>query len=805
MTIPSMGTIWPLDATRRDAACCTLLAAAALIVAMAAPFLAGRVPLGDDLGAFHVPVRVYYAEQLARGEPFDWMPQLFCGFYLTGEGQLGGYHPLHHLLYRWLPLPSALAVEWLASYVFMAAGVTLWLHRRLGRLEAALFGALVFTWGGFNLTRFVHPNAVAVLAHLPWLLWTTEIVLVESSCSRVRLAQTGLALLFGSQLLLGYPQFVWYSLQVEIAYVVFLLWRRRHRPREGCATRTDCSQCAGCATSGWSRVVVALCVGAAIGAVQLLPTADLLAQSSRRAADPAFSLWGSLHPLNLLQLVAPYLFAHRVAGSNTHELACYAGAVPVMLVAWLVGQWSNLGRWRATAWAAVGLGVWALLMALGTYGPLGRWQTCLPLVGAFRFPCRYTALIQLAVAVLAAMSFALLAERCARAGRRNTAHSSAAPRDPAEPHSATAQSAEAGLTPLGIMMGVSAAVAVSGLATLGSPLVSDAWHVLLGLALMAVAALLVALAARGFAPALAALVLMTAADLGCYGLSYSVWPRAEPIETLIEHAPKPSGAPTSRVVAAPIAAGGQARPSGPVRAVGDDPAAAMGEVAGADPETRTGNEIVLAGWSRADGYAGLEPARSLRLDSLPALRVAGVGWFRHTGAARPAVAGTSLEGAFWARVPDPLPYVRLVDRVQASRAVDRDLARIDILGAALGEFDWCGVPGEPGIVEVVYRSPGRVAARTSCPQPQVLVIAESYHPGWQATVDRRPGTVLRLNGDFLGCPVPAGEHEVRFEFRPASLRLGRWLTLSGLALAVGVLWGGPGRWTPGRSKPRTRT
>ncbi|HEY2146661.1 MAG TPA: hypothetical protein VGH32_01910, partial [Pirellulales bacterium] len=61
----------------------------AMLVAVAGPFLSGRIYTADDLGAFHLPLRAFYADCLAHGEAFDWSPQLFCGFYLTGEGQIG--------------------------------------------------------------------------------------------------------------------------------------------------------------------------------------------------------------------------------------------------------------------------------------------------------------------------------------------------------------------------------------------------------------------------------------------------------------------------------------------------------------------------------------------------------------------------------------------------------------------------------------------------------------------------------------------------------------------------------------------
>ena len=45
-----------------------LLAAAALLcAAMAVPLLAGRVYVADDLGEYHLPLRAFYAQQLAGG------------------------------------------------------------------------------------------------------------------------------------------------------------------------------------------------------------------------------------------------------------------------------------------------------------------------------------------------------------------------------------------------------------------------------------------------------------------------------------------------------------------------------------------------------------------------------------------------------------------------------------------------------------------------------------------------------------------------------------------------------------------
>ena len=47
-----------------------------------------------------------------------------------------------------------------------------------------------------------------------------------------------------------------------------------------------------------------------------------------------------------------------------------------------------------------------------------------------------------------------------------------------------------------------------------------------------------------------------------------------------------------------------------------------------------------------------------------------------------------------------------------------------------------------------------------------VVLNDAWHPWWYATVDGVPAPVLKANVIFRAVPVPPGEHEVRFVFRP---------------------------------------
>ncbi len=81
--------------------------------------------------------------------------------------------------------------------------------------------------------------------------------------------------------------------------------------------------------------------------------------------------------------------------------------------------------------------------------------------------------------------------------------------------------------------------------------------------------------------------------------------------------------------------------------------------------------------------------------------------------------------------------------------------------------------------------PERVALRVQAPRPGTLVLADSYYPGWTATVDNVPVPVSVVDGLFRGVPVGAGSHDVVFVYRPVSLRIGAGLTFAGL-LATGA-------------------
>jgi hypothetical protein len=95
--------------------------------------------------------------------------------------------------------------------------------------------------------------------------------------------------------------------------------------------------------------------------------------------------------------------------------------------------------------------------------------------------------------------------------------------------------------------------------------------------------------------------------------------------------------------------------------------------------------------------------------------------------------------------------------------------------------------GFGGTVETIDYQPGWLQLKVSTEQPALLVLAESYYPGWMAWVDGTPSEIYRTDIAFRGITVPAGTHTVRMEFRPAILPISIAISVA-TALLLGLSW-----------------
>jgi uncharacterized membrane protein YfhO len=73
--------------------------------------------------------------------------------------------------------------------------------------------------------------------------------------------------------------------------------------------------------------------------------------------------------------------------------------------------------------------------------------------------------------------------------------------------------------------------------------------------------------------------------------------------------------------------------------------------------------------------------------------------------------------------------------------------------------------------------------------PALVVLNDTFYPGWEATVDGVPAPIIRANYFARGVFAPAGAQQIIFRYRPWSYRLGLLVSLSACIVALAsMLW-----------------
>lgn len=104
--------------------------------------------------------------------------------------------------------------------------------------------------------------------------------------------------------------------------------------------------------------------------------------------------------------------------------------------------------------------------------------------------------------------------------------------------------------------------------------------------------------------------------------------------------------------------------------------------------------------------------------------------------------------------------------------------RAVLLRAPAPPMESCSPDGDQ--VRIARRSSGSLDLDAQLGCNGMVVLSESYVPGWSVTVDGRPGQIREVYGAFRGLAVPGGQHQIRMRYRPLSVILGAILTLAGV-------------------------
>lgn len=365
---------------RRELAAVGLLGVAVVVFFWPAASLQGAFFV-QDMMVQNYPFRDFFAQAFSRGQLPLWNSAINCGFPLFAEGQAGALYPPNIILAAILPTWAAINLNIVLHLWLGAVGIYA-LLRSFGAVPTAgLCAGLCYALSGYMAIRAMSPNYIDVCAWLPILLLLVEWTLARRQWIYLPISSLVVCL----QLLAGHPQATVYGLLAVMAYGIYRSWAQR---------------------AGWGffvALIVALIAGIGLAAVQLLPTAELVQLSNRGAGlswDHFIAM--SLPPERLLTLLLPNFFgnsAHGTYGSRQLgffiQLCAYIGVLP-LIFAWVALRERRDGQ---TGFFAA-LAVVGLLLALGKYTAIFSLLYEIPGFNFFRIPTRFLLWFALGGAVL---------------------------------------------------------------------------------------------------------------------------------------------------------------------------------------------------------------------------------------------------------------------------------------------------------------------------------------------------------------------------------------------------------------------
>jgi hypothetical protein len=748
------------------------IAPAAGLAVLVAAFWMLRLARGTDYALANTDLYTYFLPlyeatyaRIAQGDIPLWNPYQLCGIPWLATLQTGFFYPTH-ALYLILPVPLALAGSTVLHLLLAFFGTVLFARWAGFGAAAAALAAMLFVLRGHVPHLLLWPNQLEAVAWLP-IGCLAVLALVRKPQIEWMLV---LACVMGASWFAGYPQPTVYSHYAWATLLILLLLGHRAEPRRWFTA------------SG--LFVGAAFLGAGLASVQLLPAAELALLGTRDTRELTANV---MFPLGGPIIGNPGLSIFRREGITGSQHSIGVLALSLVPVAVLAREYRAL-----VAWAFL-FGVVSLLYVFGPLTSVFDMLIKLPLLASFRAPSRAVFLTDFCVAMLAAAGLeALLAgPRACRVGRGAA------------------------------VLALGALTAVLGLVVAGWWSAGDRrWPLLVGAGLLVL--LIVSLVRPVDRRALAIGVLVLAglevflAPPQRLRLPYA--PDATSIyrthaETYAEVARLAGGARAWVIDAsgAPAIAKKVATLSG-LRSVDDYEPVNLRRQAEYftyltdGTATLTGPPWVFGGAIRAVAVPGRLPLSSRRrLLDLAGVRyvVMPRGLFHRADVrAMTDTAGFRLRSAADADLlvfenPHAFPRAFVVYRATPAPPPDTLLARLadeafdpmlesyvegpGISSAADGPLR--GVPAT-----IVRDDEEVVEVDATLAADGLLVLADSFYPGWRATVDGISAPIVAANHLFRAVPVPAGAHRVRFEYRPMTFTAGAALSLAASGAVIVLLF-----------------
>lgn len=338
--------------------------------------------------------------------PF-WNPYLFSGTPFIANIQASLFYPLG-LLYYLIPTESAYLYSTILHSILGAIFMYLFMRSLGVSIWASFLSGFIFIFNGYFMAH-LYAGHLSFVQNYIWIPLIFLFLFRFGQSVNLKHAVAA-GLLLGIQILGGFPQIAFYTILAIMAYILFYATDRVREKEWRNAIRAGIG------------LVLILCVGFCLAAVQVLPTLEFSALSGRAGGvSYEFATSDSLNVTDLLSFLIPDFFGNVV--DNTYwqgpkiwrfwETCGYVGILPLLLI-FVKKEDGHLRSFRLFCTLII-LG--SLFLALGKHNPIYPIIYKLPGFGNFRIPAQIIFLYIFGIAALSGIGLHELQENDVRLNR----------------------------------------------------------------------------------------------------------------------------------------------------------------------------------------------------------------------------------------------------------------------------------------------------------------------------------------------------------------------------------------------------
>ena len=120
-----------------------------------------------------------------------------------------------------------------------------------------------------------------------------------------------------------------------------------------------------------------------------------------------------------------------------------------------------------------------------------------------------------------------------------------------------------------------------------------------------------------------------------------------------------------------------------------------------------------------------------------------------------------------------------------------DLATTMVVGDDFKQYvDGFKPAAQGSSIKLTGYAPDVLTYRSQSTSDGTVVFSEIYYPyGWKAYIDGKPAEIFRANYLLRAMNIPAGQHEIRMEFRPDSIRKGNTIAIIFIVIMYATVLG----------------